>query len=176
MAQQKQWGNVTVRIQVGDITDIEIESFLFYAREDLKLDSGFGSAIATRGGVDIGKELKAMGTLPSTQAVITGAGALKASYIIHSNGPKFQEPDFESKLKRSMMNALTVAEQRGIKQIALPALGAGYYGLPAAESAKLMMSTLKEYISRGTSFTDIQIVLLDKRQYLPFEQAFLSNN
>jgi len=63
MARKKQWNEVTVRIDIGDITDMEVEAFLYYAREDLKLDSGFGGAIAGRGGIEIRKELEQIGTL-----------------------------------------------------------------------------------------------------------------
>lgn len=176
MARTKQWNEVTVRIEVGDITDMEVEAFLFYAREDLKLDSGFGGAIAGRGGIEIRKELERIGTLAPLQSIITGAGQLKAKYIVHANGPKFQEPDFGEKLEKVIVNALKTAEAKGIRRIALPAMGAGYYGLPAPDSARIMLKTIREYIEQGTELQEIDIVLLDKRQYKPFEEAFLSTS
>jgi len=55
-------------------------------------------------------------------------------------------------------------------------MGAGYYGLPAPDSARIMLKTIREYIERGTELQEIDIVLLDKRQYKPFEEAFLSTS
>ena len=40
--------STTVRLQKGDITDEPIEAFVYYAQHDLKLGSGFGTAIAGR--------------------------------------------------------------------------------------------------------------------------------
>jgi O-acetyl-ADP-ribose deacetylase (regulator of RNase III) len=92
--------NGAITIVKGDITNIEIDSFVFYARDDLKLGSGFGNAIAMRGGPAVRKELEKHGPLKVTEAIATTAGDMKAKFIIHADGPKFQEentlwePDF----------------------------------------------------------------------------------
>ena len=67
-----------LRLIKGDITDLEVEAFVFYARPDLALGSGFGSAIARRGGQSIKKELDQIGKIQPTEAVITSGGDLKA--------------------------------------------------------------------------------------------------
>lgn len=159
----------TLRVEKGDITAMEIEAFAFYARNDLKLGSGFGNAIATRGGLKIQEELNALAPVADGQAVVSEAGMLKAKNIVHAVGPKFQEPAMPAKLKDSILNALKTAEEKGIKQIAFPPMGAGFYGVPLAECASIMMNTFKEYIEQGTSIEEIIVVVLNKREYKPFQ-------
>ena len=77
-----------VRLEKGDLTAMEIEAIVFYASPDLVLGSGFGSAIAARGGMSIQEELKPFGTITTGEAVITSAGELKSNYIIHAVGPR----------------------------------------------------------------------------------------
>ena len=55
-------------IQKGDITDLDIESFVYYATEDLALGSGFGTAISVRGGPSIQKELDEIGKVNLTRS------------------------------------------------------------------------------------------------------------
>ena len=37
-------------VMKGDLTNLDLDAFVFYANDDLKLGSGFGTAIALRGG------------------------------------------------------------------------------------------------------------------------------
>jgi O-acetyl-ADP-ribose deacetylase (regulator of RNase III) len=40
----------SIRLEKGDLTALPVDAFVFYAREDLDLGSGFGTAIKSRGG------------------------------------------------------------------------------------------------------------------------------
>ena len=42
-----------VRLIKGDITEVEVDAFVFYAQHDLALGSGFGGAISVRGGPSV---------------------------------------------------------------------------------------------------------------------------
>jgi len=166
--------NSNLRLLKGDITDLDIESFVYYATENLALGSGFGTAISVRGGPKIQKELDEIGKLKITEAVISSAGEMKAKYIIHANGPKFQEENLPEKLKQTIINSLKKAEEKGIKAIAFPPMGAGFYGVPLDQSAEITLTTIKEYLSGETKLEDAVVCLNDNREYIPFEKKFLS--
>lgn len=166
--------NCSLRLLKGDITDLEIEAFVYYASEDLALGSGFGTAISVRGGPTIQKELDQIGPIKTTEAVISSAGEMKTKYIIHANGPKFQEENLPEKLKITILNALTKAEENGIKAIAFPPMGSGFYGVPLQQSAEITLNTIKEYLSGDTKLNDVVICLLDSRDYNQFETEFSS--
>jgi O-acetyl-ADP-ribose deacetylase (regulator of RNase III) len=171
MADSIKINDKTLRIMKGDITDQEIESFVYYARDDLALGSGFGTAISVRGGPSVQKELDEIGGIKVTEAVVTSAGEMKAKYIVHANGPKFQEENLPEKLKQTVINALKKADEKGIKAVAFPPMGAGFYGVPLEQSADITINTIKEYLSQnGSGITEAVICLLDNREYAPFEQ------
>ena len=87
--------NCTLQLVKQDITDFEVEAFVFYAEPNLALGSGYGSAIARRGGPSIKAELDKIGSVSKTDAVITEGGSLKAKYIVHAVGPTFQEEQIQ---------------------------------------------------------------------------------
>ena len=161
--------NSTLRLLMCDSTDLEIDSFVYYAQHDLTLGSGFGTAISVRGGPSIQEELKKHGPLETTEAVVSSAGEMKANYIIHAVGPRFQEEDIESKLRTTILNYLKCAEYKGIKAVAFPPMGTGFYGIPLDVSAQVMLDTIKEYFSGDAKIKDVVICLLDNREYKPFE-------
>lgn len=162
--------NSTLRLITGDITDLEIDAFVFYAQNNLALGSGFGSAINLRGGPSIRKELEGLGPLKDTEAVITSAGNMKAGHIIHAVGPKFQEEDTETKLDLTIKNVLKLAEERHIKSIAFPPMGAGFYGVPIDVSARITLESISEYLNRGTGIEEVVICAMDSREYGPFQE------
>ncbi len=170
MSVERKIRNSTVRLIKGDITDLEVEAFVFYARSDLKLGSGYGNAIAVRGGPSIKKELDLMAPQDVGTAVITSAGNLKAKYIIHAVGPKFQEENTEEKLKKTLQSILRLAEEKGIKQLALPPLGTGFYGIPLPLCAEIMIAEIQSHLQNGSNLQEVILCALDTREYVPFQK------
>jgi len=169
MSDELKVNNSTLRLQKGDITDFEIDSFVYYARNDLMLGSGFGTAISVRGGPSIQEELKTLAPIDTTKAIISAAGEMKAKYIIHAVGPKFQEENLEDKLKETIINALKEADKKEIPAVAFPPMGAGFYGVPLPVSADITLKTIADYLKGVTKIKDVVICLLDNRDYAPFK-------
>ena len=153
----------------ADITGLEVDAFVYYARPDLVLGSGFGTAIAARGGPTIQKELEGQGPIATGEAVVSGAGKLKAQYIVHAVGPRFNEEDTEGKLRRTVQSALRAAEQTGCQRIALPPMGAGFYMVPLDLCARVMTEEIRNCVEQGTSLAEIVICVADRREYEAFE-------
>jgi O-acetyl-ADP-ribose deacetylase (regulator of RNase III) len=170
MSDEKKINQSTIRLIRGDITDIEVEAFVFYARPELKLGSGFGNAISVRGGPTIQKTLDEMETpLEVGTAVVTEAGNLNAKYIVHAVGPAFQEENTEQKLRKTVESSLKRAEEKGIQQIAFPLMGAGFYGVPMDVSAKVTLETVRDYLAKNTGIKEVVAVALDSRELGPFK-------
>ena len=166
---ERRLNGAVVRVVQGDITDLEVEAFVYDARPDLVLGSGYGGAIAQRGGPAIQAELKTKGPLEVGQATVSGAGNLKAKHIIHAVGPKFQEPDEERKLRQATLEALRRAEEAGITQVALPPMGTGLYGVPLDVCSRVMVEAVKEHLSSAPKIKEVVFVAVDAREYQPFE-------
>ena len=99
----------TLRLVRGDITELEVDAFVFYAQHDLSLGSGFGTAISVRGGPSVQKELDEISPVGDLEVVVSGAGKLNAAHILHAVGPKFREDDIEAKLATTIENCLKKA-------------------------------------------------------------------
>ena len=166
-----QINNTVIRLTKEDITDLDIEAFVFYAENNLTLGSGFGGAIGVRGGPSIQKELDELAPVETGEAIISSAGKLKAEYIVHAVGPKFREENIEQKLRTTMLNTLKVVEEKGIQRIAFPAMGAGYYGIPAPVSAKVMVDVIADHSRGETGIKEMVISVLDTNQHKAFSAA-----
>ena len=158
-----------IRLMAGDITSLDIEAFVHDARADLVLGAGYGGAIAVRGGPKVQEELRQLGPVRVGDAVVSSAGKMKARYIIHAVGPHFQEEDEERKLLEATRSALRRADERGIATLAFPALGAGFYGMPAERSARVMLGAARDHLLGPTTLKQVVFCLLDSRQLRSFE-------
>jgi len=167
---ERKVGNTTVALEQGDLTALEVDAFVFYAKENLELGSGYGTAIQTRGGDSIKKELQAAGGIRMGEAIVTGAGRLKAKYIIHACGPKFHEPQTERLLRDCTLAAVRAAHGKGVRTLALPPLGAGFYGIPLALCSAVMLDALREFLRQPTSLERVVICVVDHREYLAFKE------
>ena len=161
-----------VRLIKGDITELDVDAFVFYAQPDLALGSGFGTAISVRGGPTIQKELEGLAPVASGEAVVSAAGRLKADAIIHAVGPRFQEDDIEGKLRTTMLNSLKRAEEKGVERLAFPAMGAGFYGIPLDLCARVMGETIKQHLEGESGIKEMTVCVLDTRQYESFQAGF----
>ena len=166
---EKKIGDRLIRLIVDDITDIDVEAFVYDITSDAKLGSGYGGAITQRGGLKVQEELDTIGNVPTGEAVTTSAGNLKAKYIVHVNGPKFHEPDTEGKLRRATQAALKQAEEKGVTTLAFPPVGTGLYQVPLDLCARVMVGTTEEHLKGNTGLKEVLFVALDTREFTPFQ-------
>lgn len=169
---EKKIGKTTIRLQHGDLTALPVDAWVFYAREDLNVGSGYGTAITSRGGLAVKKALDEIGSIKMGEAVITTAGDMNAKHIIHACGPKFQEPDQERKLRDCMASSLKIAHENGVKTLAYPPMGTGFYGIPLDLCARVMLDAITTFVQGDISLEEIIICVIDYRDYVPFKAQF----
>ena len=174
MPDERKINQTTLRILRGDISNLEVDAWVYYARPDLVLGSGMGGAIATRGGPKIQKELEKLGTVRTTEVVVSTGGNLKARYILHAVGPRFQEENLEDKLRRTVQSVLRRAEELKSRRLAVPAMGAGFYGVPLDVSARITVGTVKEYLKNETSLKEVIFCLGDSRECKVFADQLIN--
>lgn len=163
----------TIRLMVGFITDVGgMDGMVFYARRDLVLGSGFGTAISIQGGPKVQEELKKFGSAQTTDVVVTGGGNLPARYILHAVGPRFQEEQCEEKLAKTMGNVLQKAREHQMQAIVIPALGAGFYGIPLEVCARVTLEAVRDFLGKDSPLREAVFCLRDTRELKVF-QAYL---
>ena len=170
MSDERKVKQSRIRLTVGDITEVPVEAIVYYARPDLQLGSGFGGILAARGGPKIQEELKKLGTAKTTEVVITSGGTLAVKYILHAVGPRFQEENLEEKLRATMRNVFQKAEEKQIKSLAFPAMGAGFYGVPLEVCATETLGVAKKFLEESDSAREIVFCLNEPYEYPPFQE------
>ncbi len=168
---ERKIGNRVIRLVRGDITDMEVEAFVYDLTADCKLGSGYGGAISSRGGKTVQDQLSAVGTLPPGQTIVTTAGSMKAKFIVHVNGPKFLEPGTERKLRKAVQSALARADGKGLSTLAVPPIGTGLYQVPLDLCARVLVDTVVEHLEGPTTLEEVQLVALDLREEKPLSAA-----
>jgi O-acetyl-ADP-ribose deacetylase (regulator of RNase III) len=160
--------NKTLRVSVertqlelveGDITELEVDAIVNPANEHLQLGAGVAGAILVKGGASIQVECDRIGGTPVGTAVMTGAGSLRARQVIHAVGPIFGEGDEDRKLASAVRAALALADRRGLKSIALPAISTGVFGFPIERAARVMLTEIHRYLQGGTKLERVIVSL-----------------
>ena len=163
-------GRSIVELVKGDITELEVDAIVNAANSRLKMGGGVAGAILRKGGWSIQEECDRIGYCPVGGAVITGAGKLKAKYVIHAVGPRMGEGDEDRKLRNATLNSLKLAEKHGIKSIAFPAISTGIFGFPKDRCAKIMLRTAVDYLKAGSSIERVVFCLYDDETYQIFAE------
>ena len=143
----------------GDITQLDVDAIVNPANENLQLGAGVAGAIRERGGPSIQEECNRIGRTPVGTAVMTGAGSLPARQVIHAVGPRMGEGDEDKKLASAVRAALALADRRGLKSIAIPAISTGVFGFPTDRAARVMLTEIHRYLQGGTKLDRVVICL-----------------
>jgi O-acetyl-ADP-ribose deacetylase len=159
---QAVYGGVTVRVVRGDLTESDADAIVNAANSYLQHGGGVAAAIVRKGGRIIQDESNAVGYVPVGGAAMTGAGNLKARHVIHAVGPMWGEGDEEAKLKKAVKSVLSLAADKNLSSIAMPAISAGIFGFPKDRCARIIINEIAGYLSKNkSSLKQIDIILMD---------------
>src|SRR5436190_17434817 len=161
-----------VVIVSGDLVEQEVDAIVNAANNDLQLGGGVAGAIRRAGGPSIQEECDVHGPVEVGEAAITGAGKLRARYVIHAASMRLGGRTTRSSLKSSMDHAFRLAHQHGIASLAVPAVGTGIAGFPIDECARVMGECLRSALSEGWQASEVRFVLFGEDAKRPFEAAF----
>ena len=172
-------GHGTLEIVQGDITALAVDAIVNAANGYLKHGGGVAAAISRKGGPSIQHESDAIirkrGPLGTGDAAITGGGNLPARFVIHAVGPiwsEHQPAEADRLLRKAVQSCLALAEENGLKSVALPAISTGIYGFPIDRAAPLMLAEAANHLGGRTSLTRVLFCLYDSPGYQVFEAAF----
>jgi O-acetyl-ADP-ribose deacetylase len=154
----------------GDITTLDVDAIVNAANEHLQLGGGVAGAIRQKGGPSIQEECDRIGGTPVGTAVMTGSGNLKARQVIHAVGPRWGEGDEDKKLASAVRAALALADRRGMRSIALPALSTGIFGFPLERAARILLTEVYRYLQGGTKLERVVICLFGGEAFEVFKQ------
>ncbi|MDH5509238.1 MAG: macro domain-containing protein [Nitrospinota bacterium] len=149
-------GNITL-IQ-GDITAQDTDAIVNPSNTSLYLGAGVSGAIRAKGGDEIQTEMDKLGGCEVGGAKVTGAGKLKARYVIHAVGPQMGEGDEDAKLKSATVESMKRAAELGLMSIAFPAISTGIFGYPVERCAKVMIGAVMDMFQSGQAGGVMKVV------------------
>jgi O-acetyl-ADP-ribose deacetylase len=159
-------------IQQGDLTEKDTDAIVNAANNDLILGGGVAGAIRRKGGEEIQRECDEIGSIPVGYAAITTGGKLKARFVIHAASMELGGKTTVDSLRSSTAYCLKIANERGLKSIAFPAVGTGIAGFPLKECGEIMLREAAQHLRGETSLETVHFVLFDEAAKRVFDRAW----
>jgi len=165
-------GDRIIQLVQGDLTELAVDAIVNAANAQLVLGAGVAGAIRTKGGPSIQEECDAIGGTTVGQAVITGAGNLKARHVIHAVGPRMGEGNEDEKLRLATWNSLLRATENRLTSIAFPAISTGIFGFPKDRCAAIMLRAARQFLEQqSTSVAKVIFCLWSAEDLKIFEET-----
>ena len=140
---------LTLEVVDGDITALDVDAIANAANDHLWMGAGVAGAIKRAGGEEIEREAVARGPIGVGDAVATGAGRLKAKYVIHGAVMGQDLRTDADLVARTTRRCLEIADDLDVETLALPAFGTGVGGFSLDECARIMVSEARAFESRS---------------------------
>ena len=163
------FANGRVSVVVGDITRQRVDAVVNAANAMLLGGSGVDGAIHRAGGPAILEECKAVrksypAGLPTGEAIVTTAGKMAASCVIHTVGPVYEKDivNAPALLMSCYTRSLQLAAARKLSSIAFPAISTGVYGYPPEKASRVSSQAVKTFLVEHGDLTEIRFVFSSK--------------
>jgi O-acetyl-ADP-ribose deacetylase len=142
-----------IEVVLDDITTLDVDAIVNAANETLLGGGGVDGAIHRAAGPGLLAECRALAEVragvrcPTGEARITGGHALPARHVIHTVGPVWHGgTDGEARqLASCYRNCLQLADARGLRSIAFPAISCGIYGYPSERAVAIAVDAVKTW-------------------------------
>ena len=174
-----QYKGIRLELVHGDLTEqADVDVIVNAANTSLMGGGGVDGAIHRKGGEAILEECRAIvakqGGCAVSEAVITTAGNLPVSHVIHTVGPVWQggnDGEYVA-LERCYTNSLTLASQEGLRSIAFPSISTGIYGFPVDRACRIALKEIWGFLQHHRNLQKVTIVCFSPDVYHAYMQAF----
>jgi O-acetyl-ADP-ribose deacetylase (regulator of RNase III) len=135
-----------IDVRQEDLVTADVECILRSVGSSLEPLTAIGRAIGAAAGEDLLERIEQIGDLPVGGAVITPAGNLAASFIVHVALQSHEEPVSVGGVRKALLNGLRHTCRMDIETLALPPLGTGAGNLDAETAADVMFEVLRGHM------------------------------
>lgn len=160
-----------IELLLGDITKVPVDAVVNAANTSLLGGGGVDGAIHRAGGSAILEACMAIrnkqGGCKTGEAVITTAGLLPATYVIHTVGPVWNggQKGEEELLARAYDNSLQLAVANQVRSIAFPNISTGIYHFPKKRAAEIAVKTVTGFLAGDSRIEKVIFVCFDRENY-----------
>lgn len=160
-----------IRVEVGELAMAEAGAVVRPVASDFSPVTPAMRRFDEVAGPAVSDQCARLGDLPLGSAVITGAGALAADFIVHVAVRSATENATPAVVRQGLVNALRRLADWEIDSVAIAPLGTGAGNLDAEESAAAMIPTLAEHLTSGGRLSQVTVVVEDGYQAAAFTEA-----
>ena len=121
--------------------------------------TAIGREVGAAAGEALIERIEQMGDLPVGGAVITPAGDLSASFIVHVALQSHEEPVSASGLRKALLNGLRHASRMGVETMAMPPFGTGAGNLDAEQAADVMFGVLRGHMEEEAYPREVTVMV-----------------
>ncbi len=169
--------DAAARIEVveGDITDQRVDAIVNAANSSLLGGGGVDGAIHDAAGPELLAECRTLGGCPTGEARITRGYRLPAKWVVHTVGPVWRggTRGEDELLASCYRNSIALAEEKGCRTIAFPAISTGAYGFPIERAARIAVTELLRLFPAATTIEKVLLVCFDSRSAHVHRQALV---
>lgn len=170
---QTRWGTTLVSLLRSDITTQDVDVIVNAANTSLLGGGGVDGAIHRAAGpalLDACRSVVArQGGCATGEAVITGAGDLTATHVVHTVGPVWTDDDPEMHdhlLGRCYTESLRLAQEVGAATVAFPNISTGVYRFPKERAALVATSAVRRWlVENDHGLLDVRFVCFDQQNF-----------
>jgi O-acetyl-ADP-ribose deacetylase (regulator of RNase III) len=160
-----------IRVVLSEPAGIEAEAVLRSVSSNLEADTPFSRELEVGAGPEISGRLQRMGDLPVGAAVITPAGGLSASFLIHVVLHSAEEAVTPDGVRTGLRNGLRRVEEWALVSVALPPLGTGAGNMEADEAASVMVPLILEFLEDAENLREVTIIVATPYERDVFDRA-----
>lgn len=162
---------VTIQILQDSILTLTVNGLVTVTDTNLTVQPD----LLTKTGLTVQQACNIIGWCDIGEAIITNAGNMSISKIIHAVAPRWGEGSERAKLANVTLQCLRLAEQNHLKSIAIPAISTGILGYPIENCAKTMLTQIIDFTFEDPRHLKTIIVCLDSSTaYNIFKSEFLN--
>lgn len=170
----------------GDITRLQVDAIVNAANSQMlgcfvPCHGCIDNAIHSAAGVQLREEchqrMENQGYAePTGQAKITKGYNLPARHVLHTVGPivsgRLTKEDIQL-LKSCYESCLTLAEQHGIKTIALCCISTGEFHFPGQQAAEIAVDTVQQYLMHSENLDRIIFNVFKDQDYKIYQELLV---
>ncbi|MGW6773573.1 O-acetyl-ADP-ribose deacetylase [Streptomyces sp. NPDC055037] len=155
-----------IEVVQGDITRQDVDAIVAAANQSLRGGGGVDGAIHRAAGPRLAEAGAAIGPCLPGDAKATPAFDLDPpiTYVIHTVGPVWRggQHDEAEVLASCYRRCLEVADELGVRTLAIPAISTGVYGFPAEKAARIAVATVR---SSPTAVERVRLIAFDQETH-----------
>lgn len=154
------------------VAEPDCDAVVNAANKNLRAGSGVCGAIYAAAGPLLEPFSIKLAPLAVGEAISTPSFDLGCRYIIHTLGPRYLfDDDPPGNLARAIRSAILLADEKGVKRLAMPAISTGVYGYPPEEAVPIIVDATKQTFHKLTSVEEIRFVVTSNLMLALFKNA-----